>query len=58
MLNYLLSVIGYKQIWHISWTAMKLGGEKSYSDAVVTISLSITGPLQRVRVDAPVGRGR
>ena len=42
MLNYFLSVIGYKQVWHISWTAMKLGGEKSYSDAVVTISPRLT----------------
>lgn len=42
MLNYFLSVIGYKQVWHISWIAMKLGGEKSYADAAVTISPRLT----------------
>ncbi len=43
MLNYLLSVIGYKQVWHVSWTSMKLGGEKSCADAVFTISPRLTG---------------
>ena len=42
MLNYLLSVIGYEQVWHVSWIAIKLGGEKSYADAVVTILPRLT----------------
>ena len=43
ILNFLLSLVGYKQAWHTSWVVFVPGQAPFYADTALTVSPRLTG---------------